>query len=203
MNNLEIIIPVTVIIISSIVGPMVVLWFKEYLYKRSTSDTDKVASAVATGDIIRLELMELYEELGCDRVWIAQFHNGGTFYPSGSSMMKFSVTYEICNPSVPPVQHMLQSVHITLFANLLNKLMKDSYVEVIRSQEMDPYSVRGLMTETNTQVSHMLGIRNRRDKLVGVIALSFTEDCNQGESLDWQLVNRKIGAIGLLLDDYH
>ena len=54
--------------------------------------------ALESSTLIDTQLEMMMNELECDRIWIAQFHNGGYFYPTGRSIQKFSIFYEKCTP---------------------------------------------------------------------------------------------------------
>jgi hypothetical protein len=43
-----------------------------------------MSDALETSTLVDTQLEIIMNELECDRVWIAQFHNGGHFYPTGT-----------------------------------------------------------------------------------------------------------------------
>ena len=78
--------------ITAIVGPIIVTWVKSKLEKKK--DKTPMGEAIETNSLVHEQISDLMEEVNCDRIWVAQFHNGGHFYPTGKSIQKFSIFYE-------------------------------------------------------------------------------------------------------------
>ena len=70
------------------------LEFKLKMEKKDPSTP--MRDALETSTLIDTQLEQVMEALECDRIWIAQFHNGSYFYPTGRSIQKFSIFYEKC-----------------------------------------------------------------------------------------------------------
>ena len=83
---------ILVALITAVVGPIIVNWVKLKMEKKSISTP--MSDALETSTLVDTQLETIMNELECDRVWIAQFHNGGYFYPTGRSIQKFSIFYE-------------------------------------------------------------------------------------------------------------
>ena len=99
--TIEIIGAIIVAFITAVVGPIAVTWVKTKLERKSKKTPMK--EALETSTLVDKQISDLMEEIDCDRIWIAQFHNGGHFYPTGKSIQKFSIFYEKCKPSVPAI----------------------------------------------------------------------------------------------------
>jgi hypothetical protein len=78
---------ILVALITAVLGPIIVTWVKLKMEKKSTSTP--MFDALETSTLVDVQLDTILEELECDRVWIAQFHNGGHFYPTGKSIQNF------------------------------------------------------------------------------------------------------------------
>ena len=81
---------VLVAFITALIGPVCVEWAKNKFGKK----TDVVVEAIRINGEVDHQLDLIMEEIKCDRIWVAQFHNGGHFYPTGKSIKKFSIFYE-------------------------------------------------------------------------------------------------------------
>ena len=64
--------------LTGILGPVAVLLVKHILNTRKTPDL--IAEAVNNANVINDEIENIMEEFTPDRVWIAQFHNGGHYF---------------------------------------------------------------------------------------------------------------------------
>jgi hypothetical protein len=89
-------------LITAVFGPIIVTWVKIKLEKKSSQTP--MSDALETSTLVDTQLEIIMNELECDRVWIAQFHNGGHFYPTGKSIQKFSIFYEKCTFETPNIQ---------------------------------------------------------------------------------------------------
>ena len=104
---LTLITTVTVALITAVIGPIAVNWVKLKMEKKSP--TTPMHDALESSTLIDIQLEMVMKELECDRIWIAQFHNGGYFYPTGRSIQKFSIFYEKCTPETPNIQNTFQN----------------------------------------------------------------------------------------------
>ena len=122
----EILGAIVVAFITAIVGPIVVTWVKTKLEKKSHKTPMK--EALETSTLIEAQMGDLMEEIDCDRIWIAQFHNGGHFYPTGKSIQKFSIFYEKTTPDTPSIQATFQNVPVSLFPKAMSTLYKEGEI---------------------------------------------------------------------------
>ena len=116
---------ILVALITAVIGPAVVEWVKAKLKKEETKESP-VKEAIDLNSLVDNQLEHLMDELGCDRIWIGQFHNGGHFYPTGKSIQKFSIFYEKLTPNTSTIQHVFQQIPVSLFPKALSKLYKDT-----------------------------------------------------------------------------
>jgi 2-C-methyl-D-erythritol 4-phosphate cytidylyltransferase len=64
--------------------------------KKEKKSREKLVEQIQRDELIHFTLKELRRKYITDRVYIIQFHNGGTFYTQ-TPMQKASVTYERCS----------------------------------------------------------------------------------------------------------
>ena len=65
------------------------------------------------------------EEFQSCRVWISQFHNGGNFYPTGKSIQKFSIFYEVTKTGISSVSHTFNNIPTSLYPQAFNHMLND------------------------------------------------------------------------------
>jgi hypothetical protein len=117
-----------VALITAVIGPIIVTWVKLKLEVKDVSIPMK--DALETSTLIDNQLEQMMKELECDRIWIAQFHNGGYFYPTGRSIQKFSIFYEKCTPDTLNIQNTFQNIPVSLFPRVLSKVYKDNELSI-------------------------------------------------------------------------
>jgi hypothetical protein len=91
--------------LTGVVGPILYFLISRHLDKVKERKRDKIKEVVADTCIVNDELQEIMEEFKGDRVWISQFHNGGNFYPTGKSIQKFSIFFEVNKKGISSIAH--------------------------------------------------------------------------------------------------
>jgi hypothetical protein len=191
---------VTVALITAIIGPIIVNWVKLKMEKNSLSTP--MRDALETSTLIDTQLEQVMEELECDRLWIAQFHNGGYFYPTGRSIQKFSIFYEKVTPNTPNIQQTFQNIPVSLFPRALSKIYKDNELAVDNIDDIeDTYGLEYFSSQCNTKSICMIGLHSLDNHLIGVMGISF-EDAHHIDREEWIYIRQKVGVIGTLLSEY-
>jgi hypothetical protein len=200
METLAVITTIMVALITAVVGPIIVNWVKLRMEKKDTSSP--MRDALETSTLIDNQLEQVMEELECDRIWIAQFHNGGYFYPTGRSIQKFSIFYEKCTPETPNIQNTFQNIPVSLFPRVLSKVYKDNELSIndVDSEE-DTYGLEHLTTQFGTKSICMIGLHSLDNHLIGVLAISFQTPHHINRE-EWIYIRQKVGVIGTLLSEY-
>jgi hypothetical protein len=197
---LTLITTVTVALITAVIGPIAVNWVKLKMEKKSP--TTPMHDALESSTLIDIQLEMVMKELECDRIWIAQFHNGGYFYPTGRSIQKFSIFYEKCTPETPNIQNTFQNIPVSLFPRVLSKVYKDNEISIDNIENVeDTFGLEYLTTQFNTKSICMIGLHSLDNHLIGVIGISFKEPHHINKE-EWIYIRQKIGVIGTLLSEY-
>jgi GAF domain-containing protein len=191
---------VMVALITAIIGPIIVNWARLKMEKKS--DKTPMREALDASSIIDNQIENILSELECDRVWIAQFHNGGHFYPTGKSIQKFSIFYEKSTPNLPPLLHTFQNIPVSLFPRVLSKVYQDQEIAVDDvSTAEDTYGLEYMTTQFGTKSMCAVGLYSLDDHLIGVLNISFKESHRITRD-EWILIRQKAGVIGTLLSEY-
>jgi hypothetical protein len=200
MGTFTMLTTVLVALITAVIGPIVVNWFKLKMEKKDASTP--MRDALETSTLIDTQLEQIMDELECDRIWIAQFHNGGYFYPTGRSIQKFSIFYEKCTPETPTIQNTFQNIPVSLFPRVLSKIYKDNELSVEDVEvEEDTYGLEYITTQFGTKSICMVGLHSLDNHLIGVLAISF-QNPHHIEKDEWIYIRQKVGVVGTLLSEY-
>jgi hypothetical protein len=192
---------IIVALITAVIGPAVLEWVKAKL-KKETPKESSVKEAIDLNELVDNQLEQLIDELGCDRIWIGQFHNGGHFYPTGKSIQKFSIFYEKLTPATSAIQHIFQQIPVSLFPKALSKLYKDGELAVVNYNTDENYDLNMFAKDYGTKSFYMLAIDDLDGHFIGVIGIAFNEKEHKLSKEEWIFIRQKIGAIGSLLTDY-
>ena len=195
-----IVVSILVALITAVLGPIIVAWVRIKLEKKSLQTP--MSDALETSTLVDTQLEIIMNELECDRVWIAQFHNGGYFYPTGRSIQKFSIFYEKCTPDTPNIQQIFQNIPVSLFPRVLSKVYKDNelYVSDVNSKE-DNYGLEFFTNQCGTKAACIVGLHSLDDHLIGIMGISFKKP-HHLEKDKWIFLRQKVGVVGTLLSEY-
>lgn len=193
-------ITIIIALITAVVGPIIVTWFKSKIEQKSVISS--VKEAIDFNELVDYQLETIMEELGCDRIWIGQFHNGGHFYPTGKSIQKFSIFYEKLTPSTPPLQHIFQQIPVSLFPKSLSKLYKDGELSIIDFKNDEGYDLSLFSRDFGTKSFYMVAIDDLNDHFIGLIGIAFNNQKYKLSQEEWIFIRQKVGAIGSLLTNY-
>lgn len=187
-------------IFSGLLGPLLLTWIRGYMasYRKKKNP---LSEALSTNAKIEEQFDILMEELECDRVWLAQFHNGGKFFPTGKSIQKFSVFYEKVAPNLGTIQQTFQNIPCSLFPKALSKIYDNGHLKISNQKTDDTYDLDSFLKTCKAKSFYMYGLYDLEDRLIGVLSISYSKLHNLDlEEMDY--INTKLGVIGTLLGNY-
>jgi len=200
METFTMLTTILVALITAVVGPIIVSWVKLKMEKKDKNNT--MGEALEASTLIDHQLDDLMNELQCDRIWIAQFHNGGYFYPTGKSIQKFSIFFEKYNPVLPPIQTTFQNIPVSLFSKALSQVYQNGEIEILNAEvEENTFGVDVLTSQFKTKSLCMVGLYDLNNHLIGIMGISFIDEHNI-VTPEWITIRQKVGVIGTLLSEY-
>jgi hypothetical protein len=191
---------IIVALITAVIGPLLLTWFKNKIENKSKPSS--VKEAIDLNELVDTQLDILMEEIECDRIWIGQFHNGGHFYPTGKSIQKFSIFYEKLTPTTGAIQHIFQQIPVSLFPKALSKLYKDGELSVINYENDETYDLNIFSRDYGTKSFYMIAIDDLNGHFIGLMGIAFNDKEHKLSREEWIFIRQKVGAIGSLLTDY-
>ena len=199
METFAMLTTIAVALITAVFGPIAVAWAKSQFETKPT-DKNLVDEAIELNSLVDEQLGVILKELEADRVWIAQFHNGGHFYPTGKSIQKFSIFYEKTTPNSQSIQTTFQNVPVSLFPKAMSALYKDGEIS-IPTYEGEDYDLSSVSRPYGTKSFYMITLNDLHDKFIGVISVAYDTEYKLSKE-DWIFIRQKAGVIGTLLDKY-
>jgi len=192
---------IAVALITAVIGPAVLEWVK-LKFNKQPSKESLMKEAIDLNELVDYQLDNMMDVLECDRIWIAQFHNGGHFYPTGKSIQKFSLFYEKVSPNTQSIQHIFQNIPVSLFPKALAKLYKDGELGILNYNTTENYDLNSFACDYGTKSFYMLAIDDLDDHFIGVIGIAFNNKEHKLSKEEWIFIRQKVGAIGSLLTEY-
>lgn len=192
--------PVLVAFISGVIGPILVMIVKQHIEK-SSKKPDMIKDVLAVSEKISNKLDDIKEEFKADRVWLAQFHNGGHFYPTGKSIAKFSMVYETVDLNAKSIQSNFQNIPVSLFSKSINQLLEHDIIEVsdFKDETIATYGLKYIAEESGTKSAYLFAIKTFEGKFIGCIAIDYTKKKVKLSQEDIYHLQNKATAIGGVL----
>jgi hypothetical protein len=201
METLAVITTIMVALITAVVGPIIVNWVKLRMEKKDTSAP--MRDALETSTLIDTQLEQIMEELECDRIWIAQFHNGGVFYPTGRSIQKFSIFYEVTTPDAPSIKSVFQNIPVSLFSKPLALLYENGEISIDDTSTMSAdLGLDSFCPNSVYKSVYLLNLTDLDNRIIGVMGIYYIGEKHKITKEEWIFIRQKIGAIGSLLSNY-
>jgi hypothetical protein len=196
---MELIIPIVIAIITSVVGPALVTWIKTRVENKPK---DPLKDAIECNELVEHQLELILEYIDCSQIYIAQFHNGGHFYPTGKSIQKFSIFYEVAKPNISPLKNTYQNVPVSLFSRQLAELYERGQIEVVDLEKDETYGLETFCIENQYKSVYLLTIKDLDDRIIGVMGIYYTHNKHNINKDEWIFIRQKIGAIGNIMSNY-
>jgi hypothetical protein len=182
--------PVFSAILIAIIGPIILICYKHRFYTRIASTKKKKEDfgyVLSVQEIVNDSLNNIQQKHSLDRVWIAQFHNGGNYYPGNKSMKKMSVSFESSAQGVAADIMRMQSLPISFFSACLAKLNVDEnsglVIDVLSEQD---YALRSYWGSKGANIVYLFPIKSIDGTFIGILA---TEVIKSDEYLKEEVYN--------------
>jgi hypothetical protein len=195
---MEILIPIVIALITSVFGPILLEWAKSKFKKKST---DPLPESIRYNEQIEHQLDLMLNELECDQIFIAQFHNGGHFYPTGKSIQKFSIFYEVLNPNIESVKNVYQNIPVSLFNKPLSELYDHGEVIIEDAEATNSYLLN-TTTGGRCKSIYLLALTDLDGRIIGVMGIHYIEKKHKIVKDEWIFIRQKVGAIGNIMSNY-
>ena len=190
---------VIVAFISGVIGPVLLLYIRNK-FEEKKQNNDIIKDALDVSECVGAKLDDIKEEFKVDRVWITQFHNGGHFYPTGKSIAKFTMLYEVVDVGTPSIQSNFQNIPVNLFSKSINKLLSDNVIEIsdYKDSSIPTYGLEHIANENHCKSGYLFAIKNIDGKFVGILGLDFTKKktkLNQSDVIRLQVSATSLGGV--------
>ena len=147
-----------------------------------------VLETLKVSELVMTKLDHIKDEYKGDRVWVAQFHNGGNFYPTGKSMAKFSIIYESVAPSVSSIQGNFHNIPVNLFSRSINQLLEHDTIEIpdFKDDTVATFGLKYIAEDTGCKSGYLFAIKCIEGRFIGMLGIDYTK---KKTKLDMESIN--------------
>ena len=164
------------VLITSITSIIVALvgagFFRQMREKQEkTKSKEKLMEQIKKDEIVHLAIRDVRRRYNADRVYIWQFHNGGSFYTT-SPMQKLSITYERCSDGLERKAEKNQNHLITSFTSYIKDVI-DGNMYFPNIEDMNDIGLRSLAYSSGTKGHCAVPIYDKDKHLVAILCLDW------------------------------
>jgi hypothetical protein len=197
----EVIVALVTAVTTSVIGPIAVHYVTALIAPKKK---DTLSEAIEINTIITEKLETVRTEVTADRIWLLQFHNGGHFYPTGKSIQKFSMVYELsCNDTIP-CQTQFQNIPVSLFSKQINNLHKGQIgiVPDTDIEDMQYHGITSVIGSLGIKSTYVFPIYNIKNEFVGIVGVDYDKEKKELDIIEINHVALEISTIGGVLNNY-
>jgi hypothetical protein len=161
-------------VFTAIIGPIAVHIVKERLEKKNK---DILKESLKKNALVNNKVEVIKEHTKADRVWIMQFHNGGTFYPTGKSIQKFSMFYETVSQDTLSIQSSFQNIPVSLFSTSINHLLEEDTIIIpdFKDKTIATYGLKHIAEENGCKSAYLFAVKTIEGKFIGTMGIEYTK----------------------------
>ena len=174
MSNFANLYPLLAAFLTGIAGPVGLTYVKHKLRTKSNSNASRKSdfeTAIEIQDLVNSSLNKLQERFNLDRIWVAQFHNGGHFYPGNKSMKKMSVTFESSAPGVATDIMKMQNLPVSFFSASLQKLNNGDESVITDIYTEEDHALRSFWENRGANTVYIFPIRCLEGGFIGILGI--------------------------------
>jgi endonuclease IV len=123
-------------------------------------------------ELIHATLREIRRKYNSDRVFITQFHNGGTFY-TNSPMQKASVTYERCSDGLKRIADQFQNYLVSNLSWYASKVLKNQAFFYDVDEVVDDIIMKSVFKNYSTWAHAAVPIFDSNKNPIAVLAMDW------------------------------
>jgi hypothetical protein len=172
-------IPLMIAFLTGILGPVLLVLVKHKLFRKDKQlerRKTEFKHALEIQDKVNTSLNQLQQKYNLDRLWIAQFHNGGNFWPGNKSMKKMSITFESTAPGIAADIMKMQNLPVSFLSPVLQKLTDSDATGVnIDVYTEEDYALRSFWETRGIQTVYLFPIKCLESDFIGIFGVDFVK----------------------------
>jgi len=172
-------IPLLIAFLTGILGPILLVYVKHKLFRKDKEAEKRKKDfkhSLETQELINTSLNNLQQKFNLDRLWIAQFHNGGNFWPGNKSMKKMSITFESTAPGIAADIMKMQNLPVSFLSPVLQKLTDTNVTGInIDVYTEEDYALRSFWETRGVQTVYLFPIKCLESDFIGIFGVDFVK----------------------------
>jgi hypothetical protein len=147
-------------------------FFKRFSDRNKENNSKKkLVKQIEKDELVHFTLKEVRRKFHADRIYLIQFHNGGTFY-TNAPMQKASVTYERCSDGLERVSEHLMHIFVSHYTWFIKNTINEEMF-YIDCENIEDVATKALFRKFGTQATAAVPIYDNSDQLISIMVLDW------------------------------
>jgi hypothetical protein len=147
-------------------------FFKRFSDRNKENNSKKkLVKQIEKDELVHFTLKEVRRKFHADRIYLIQFHNGGTFY-TNAPMQKASVTYERCSDGLERVSDHLMHIFVSHYTWFIKNTI-DEEMFYIDCENIEDVATKALFRKFGTQATAAVPIYDNSDQLISIMVMDW------------------------------
>jgi hypothetical protein len=162
--------------LTGVAGPVIVAYVRHKLNKKNIElekRKKEFVHTIETQEIVNESLNKLQSEYDLDRIWLAQFHNGGNYYPGNKCMKKMSVSFESTAPGISTDMMRMQNLPVSFFSGALQKLSSGQESFIIDADTEEDQALKSFWANRGIHSVYLFPIISINKDFIGILGVDF------------------------------
>jgi len=149
------------------------VWLGHRFYKRRRRDPVVDENTQASNVYAALEFT--MDEMGADRAYVLEFHNGGHYY-SGRGQQKFSCTHETTRKGITHECTNSQEHRVSNFHSYITELIENKKFAYLEMNEVPDHAFAGLLENAGVLSIFNVPIKTLNGKIIGILGVDYVRN---------------------------
>jgi len=115
------------------------------------------------------------KEMGADRAYVLEFHNGGHYY-SGRGQQKFSCTHETAEEGISRECDHSQEHRVSNYHDYITELINNKEFKYSEIDDVPDSSFLSLLKRSGVQSIYNVPIKTLNGKIIGILGVDFVKE---------------------------
>lgn len=140
--------------------------------RKEKKSREELVHQIQKDELIHFTIREIRRKYHADRIYIIQYHNGGTFYTK-NPMQRASVTYERNSDGLERVADKFQNVLVSNYTWYCGQIISNKMFYNDLDEQMEDLPTMSLLKNFGNYAHAAVPIYDNESNLIGTLALSW------------------------------
>ena len=130
-------------------------------------------------------LQYLMQEMGADRAYVLEFHNGGHYY-SGRGQQKFSCTHEIASEGISRECNNSQNHRVSNYHTYISELIEKNSFCFKKVEDASDKALGAVLSGAGVKSIYNVPIKTLNGKIIGILGVDYVKGYVKNKTMGFE-----------------